>query len=99
MLEYVGHITYQLYYRNGDVFSLEKKFTSFDQLFHHTSFVYLRNLQTAYEVDEVQITNVFIQGFSFEDTQDVVLKLDAMDSSLANPRFSFGEEHHLNIGE
>lgn len=83
-LNYVGHVVYDLFHSNGDHFSSSQTFDNFDELYHHISFIHLLNMQVGYDVEEVRIAEVYIQGFSEEATIEVVSHINNQDQPLSD---------------
>lgn len=88
---YSGHVIYDLFYESGDTFSTSEKFTDTNGLFHLTSFTYLINMQELYKVEEVRIAEVYIQGLSMENTNEIVQRMHDMDSPLSDFKL-YGED-------
>jgi hypothetical protein len=89
-MNHVGHILYDLLYERGETFSHADRFNTTESLFHFTSFQYLANLQEMYKVEEVRIAEVYIQGLTWEQTQEILGRMNEVDSPLSDFRL-YGE--------
>lgn len=81
---YTGHVIYDLVHDNGETFSTSERFESADRLFHYSSFTYLNNMQQKYLVEEVRIAEIYIQGLSLEETEEIMKTMYEQDTPLGD---------------
>lgn len=92
--EYVGHVTYDLIYANEEQLSSTQIFHNFDDLFHRVSFTHLRNMQIAYEINEVRIADVYIQGLPANETQSILERIHEAELDELQLQTYAGQVNH-----